>query len=277
MATLQRQLNLYGFRCLDRIDQKGVYFHPQFIRGKYDQVRKIRRKKTWPTKASANALLNPEPAVAVHHAEAPLDSSPQTAAPLMETPPAIRRSSRGAAIPVPPSPPTAGKVNGGATARIRTRALKSQEFVGGSSAEDCIMFAATDQLPSPAPMATDDVSTVDLEHDSRSNEEQINWKTVFSDEIEFLQHQLDDDNQPDSVDDEFLDDYSLGIFDNDLVNQLRADPPGFLGLEHLSTIATTLSPGGDISSVNENDSLNAQLSLLRFFDYEFDDELNQIC
>jgi hypothetical protein len=50
MASIQRQLNLYGFRCTNRIDEKGVFHHPQFIRGQYDLVRNIRRKRTWPTK-----------------------------------------------------------------------------------------------------------------------------------------------------------------------------------------------------------------------------------
>jgi hypothetical protein len=50
MASIQRQLNLYGFRCANRIDEKGVFHHPQFIRGQYDLVRNIRRKRTWPTK-----------------------------------------------------------------------------------------------------------------------------------------------------------------------------------------------------------------------------------
>jgi hypothetical protein len=50
MASIQRQLNLYGFRCTNRIDEKGVFHHPSFVRGQYDLVRNIRRKKTWPTK-----------------------------------------------------------------------------------------------------------------------------------------------------------------------------------------------------------------------------------
>lgn len=50
MSAFQRQLNLYGFRCPDRLDQKGVYSHPDFIQGNYEMARNIRRKKTWPTK-----------------------------------------------------------------------------------------------------------------------------------------------------------------------------------------------------------------------------------
>jgi len=49
-ASIQRQLNLYGFLCLDRIHLKGVFFHPSFIRGEYEIARTIRRKKTWKTK-----------------------------------------------------------------------------------------------------------------------------------------------------------------------------------------------------------------------------------
>jgi hypothetical protein len=63
MASIQRQLNLYGFRCTNRIDEKGVFCHPNFIRGQYDQVRNIRRKKTWPTKRKQKADASTEAAV----------------------------------------------------------------------------------------------------------------------------------------------------------------------------------------------------------------------
>jgi hypothetical protein len=55
MPSIQRQLNLYGFRCTNRADDKGVYHHSQFVRGEYDVVRTIRRKRTWPTKKSADS------------------------------------------------------------------------------------------------------------------------------------------------------------------------------------------------------------------------------
>jgi len=58
MASIQRQLNLYGFRCTNRIDEKGVFCHPNFSRGQYDEVRNIRRKKTWPTKRKPKAEAN---------------------------------------------------------------------------------------------------------------------------------------------------------------------------------------------------------------------------
>ena len=51
-SSIQRQLNLYGFRCVNRVDEKGVYSHPQFIRGEYDSVRNIRRKRTWVVKGT---------------------------------------------------------------------------------------------------------------------------------------------------------------------------------------------------------------------------------
>jgi hypothetical protein len=58
MASIQRQLNLYGFRCTNRIDEKGVFCHPNFVRGQYDEVRNIRRKKTWPTKRKPKVDAN---------------------------------------------------------------------------------------------------------------------------------------------------------------------------------------------------------------------------
>jgi len=45
IASIQRQLNLYGFKCVNRGEEKGLFFHPQFIRGQYDATRNIRRKK----------------------------------------------------------------------------------------------------------------------------------------------------------------------------------------------------------------------------------------
>jgi hypothetical protein len=62
MASIQRQLNLYGFRCTNRIDEKGVFCHPNFVRGQYDEVRNIRRKKTWPTKRKPKVEANVEAA-----------------------------------------------------------------------------------------------------------------------------------------------------------------------------------------------------------------------
>jgi hypothetical protein len=77
MASIQRQLNLYGFRCTNRIDEKGVFHHPDFVRGQYDKVRNIRRKKTWPTKRKPKA----EAEVA-----APTASTSSAPAPLVQLP-----------------------------------------------------------------------------------------------------------------------------------------------------------------------------------------------
>lgn len=43
IASVQRQLNLYGFKCVSRGEDKGSFYHPQFRRGEYDSVREIRR------------------------------------------------------------------------------------------------------------------------------------------------------------------------------------------------------------------------------------------
>lgn len=45
MSSLQRQLNLYGFRCVNRGEDKGHYSHPQFARGQCTAVRGIRRQQ----------------------------------------------------------------------------------------------------------------------------------------------------------------------------------------------------------------------------------------
>jgi hypothetical protein len=50
MASIMRQLKRYGFLCFSRIDEKGVFCHPNFIRDEYELARSIRRKKSWPTK-----------------------------------------------------------------------------------------------------------------------------------------------------------------------------------------------------------------------------------
>jgi hypothetical protein len=87
MASIQRQLNLYGFRCTNRIDEKGVFFHPNFVRGQYDVVRNIRRKKTWPTKRKPK----PENETGVATAGAAA-ASPASAVPLAQPAPLARNS-----------------------------------------------------------------------------------------------------------------------------------------------------------------------------------------
>ena len=42
-ASVQRQLNLYGFKCINRGEDKGSFFHPQFKRGEWETVKKITR------------------------------------------------------------------------------------------------------------------------------------------------------------------------------------------------------------------------------------------
>ena len=43
ISSVQRQLNLYGFKCISRGEDKGAFFHPQFRRGDWDVVRTITR------------------------------------------------------------------------------------------------------------------------------------------------------------------------------------------------------------------------------------------
>lgn len=43
LSSLQRQLNLYGFKCISRGDDKGAFFHPKFKRGEWETVKKITR------------------------------------------------------------------------------------------------------------------------------------------------------------------------------------------------------------------------------------------
>lgn len=43
LSSLQRQLNLYGFKCISRGDDKGAFFHPKFKRGEWEAVKKITR------------------------------------------------------------------------------------------------------------------------------------------------------------------------------------------------------------------------------------------
>ncbi len=42
-ASVQRQLNLYGFKCVNRGEDKGSFFHPQFKRGDWEVVKRITR------------------------------------------------------------------------------------------------------------------------------------------------------------------------------------------------------------------------------------------
>lgn len=43
MATVQRQLNLYGFKCYSSGENKGAFAHPQFLQGHKDEAGLIQR------------------------------------------------------------------------------------------------------------------------------------------------------------------------------------------------------------------------------------------
>jgi hypothetical protein len=43
ISSVQRQLNLYGFKCVSRGEDKGAFFHPKFRRGDWEIVKKITR------------------------------------------------------------------------------------------------------------------------------------------------------------------------------------------------------------------------------------------
>ena len=43
MSSVQRQLNLYGFKCVPRGEDKGVFYHTDFMRGNWDSAKLIRR------------------------------------------------------------------------------------------------------------------------------------------------------------------------------------------------------------------------------------------
>ncbi len=43
LSSVQRQLNLYGFKCINRGEDKGAFYHPQFKRGDWETVKKISR------------------------------------------------------------------------------------------------------------------------------------------------------------------------------------------------------------------------------------------
>lgn len=46
MSSVQRQLNLYGFRCVSRGEDKGSFYHPKFQRGDWESAKLIRRSAT---------------------------------------------------------------------------------------------------------------------------------------------------------------------------------------------------------------------------------------
>lgn len=43
LSSVQRQLNLYGFKCINRGEDKGAFYHPKFKRGEWEVVKKITR------------------------------------------------------------------------------------------------------------------------------------------------------------------------------------------------------------------------------------------
>lgn len=46
LSSVQRQLNLYGFKCVGRGEDKGYFFHPKFSRSNLEGVKQIRRFTT---------------------------------------------------------------------------------------------------------------------------------------------------------------------------------------------------------------------------------------
>jgi hypothetical protein len=58
LASIQRQLNLYGFRCVSRGETKGQFFHPLFVRGKYTSCRSIQRSDKGKTKGNKESHVN---------------------------------------------------------------------------------------------------------------------------------------------------------------------------------------------------------------------------
>jgi len=43
ISSVQRQLNLYGFKCINRGEDKGAFYHPKFRRGDWESVKKLMR------------------------------------------------------------------------------------------------------------------------------------------------------------------------------------------------------------------------------------------
>lgn len=51
IASFQRQLNLYGFKCINRGNDKGSFYHSQFQRGNWEEAKKILRTAHIPKKS----------------------------------------------------------------------------------------------------------------------------------------------------------------------------------------------------------------------------------
>lgn len=66
ISSVQRQLNLYGFKCISRGEDKGAFFHQKFRRGDWEEVKRITRyspnKKGGDDKLSEGFPLKVEPA-----------------------------------------------------------------------------------------------------------------------------------------------------------------------------------------------------------------------
>lgn len=141
MSTLQRQLNLYGFRCPDRLDQRGVYHHPNFVRGEYDTVRAIRRKKTWPTKKKPRGGPDPEPK--------PAATKQQKSA----------RKCNNSGVEVPPIGPLPTSTNATANPRKRARA-NSGDASASSNKLALITPRGIDELRELSPLMECNMTTM---------------------------------------------------------------------------------------------------------------------
>lgn len=58
ISSVQRQLNLYGFKCVSRGDDKGSFYHEKFVRGNWEEAKKIRRSTQ--TQFGINSHLLPK-------------------------------------------------------------------------------------------------------------------------------------------------------------------------------------------------------------------------
>jgi hypothetical protein len=140
LSSFQRQLNIYGFRKVNRGDEQGCYFHPKFRKGRKDLLHEVKRVAI----KSIHDGVPPSPPPA----SPPKSSSPKHYNHHQSSPVLVKSSQ----VIIPVTPPSTAPLSGYSTIESRmsmtprdsfSRNNASPEFNagGGFSRKDLFPFS----------------------------------------------------------------------------------------------------------------------------------------